>query len=164
MPPSAKPTENPAATRGKCAFIWRTSSSRPACAADQHEADRDRQREQHEQGERDPHAVPRGEHQPARRDDHQVDPEHACRKAGEGDPALGAGQRRGDRDPDRRDREVDVGKAPAPYSSRKSALTGTTRKAIIRPNPTVCPPSRRSLVLTGPGAARASRAGGGRAR
>ena len=30
MPPTAKPTENPAATRGKCAFIWRTSSRRPA--------------------------------------------------------------------------------------------------------------------------------------
>ena len=28
MPPTAKPTENPAATRGKCAFIWRTSRSR----------------------------------------------------------------------------------------------------------------------------------------
>ena len=30
-PPSANPTEKPAAIRGKCAFIWRTSSSRPAC-------------------------------------------------------------------------------------------------------------------------------------
>ena len=79
-------------------------------AAYQREADRDRQREQHEQGERDPHAVPRGEHQPARRDHHQVDPEHACRHGREGDPALCPGERRGDGDPDGRDREVDVRK------------------------------------------------------
>ena len=32
MPPNAKPTENPAATRGKCAFIWRTSRRRFAWA------------------------------------------------------------------------------------------------------------------------------------
>ena len=30
-PPTRKPTANPETTRGKNAFIWRTSSSRPAC-------------------------------------------------------------------------------------------------------------------------------------
>ncbi len=31
-PPAAKPIENPPTIRGKNSFIWRTSSSRPACA------------------------------------------------------------------------------------------------------------------------------------
>ena len=46
------------------------------------------------------------EHQPARRDHHQVDPEHACRHGREGDPALRSGERCRDGDPHDRDREV----------------------------------------------------------
>ena len=142
MPPTAKPTENPAATRGKCAFIWRTSSRR-RLAAHQREADGDRQREQHEEGKRDPHAVPHGEHQPARRDHHQVDPEHACRHGRERDQALGPGERRGDHDPDRRDREVHV------RERRRRTRRGRVRS-----------PARRGRPSAGPTPPSAPRAGG----
>ena len=109
-PPSANPTEKPAATRGKWAFIWRTSRRRPAC----------------EPTRTNPMGIDNGNRtrsgnvtqspssptsdEPAGSDGDEVGPHDPHGDPGEGEPSLGTRHGRRHGDPRRRDGEIHVGK------------------------------------------------------
>ena len=84
---------------GKLALIPAMSSSRPACAADEHEPELDQDREQHQQRRRDPRAVATGGDQPGGADRDGGAAEHDDRDAEEVEALRGTRDRARDRRP-----------------------------------------------------------------